>query len=92
MQASQRMAPLLKSSNLKKAIPEIQGQKRVFRLIPKVQTMSMSNYTGRMNGFLAVKNSDGVLVCRRVGFSQNPVDWNYCIQIYLKIRNFRSEA
>lgn len=74
MQALTEDGTVVKELQFEKPWPEIQGQNRVFRLIPKVQTMSMSNHTGRMNGFfLAVKNSDGVWkFVEGSGLAKNP--------------------
>ena len=61
MQSLTEDGAVVKKLQFEKPWPEIQGQNRVFRIIPKVQIMSLSGHTGKMNGFfLAVKNSDGV--------------------------------
>ena len=52
---------VIKDLQFQKPWPEIQGHNRVFRFIPKLQTMSIDGRTGKIKGFfLAVKNSDGV--------------------------------
>lgn len=52
---------VLEDIQLQTPSAEIQGQNRVFRLIPKLQNMSMNGQKAQMKGFLlAIKNSDGV--------------------------------